>query len=82
VQLGPVRTYYEEDGADPPLVLLHPGLADSRAFERSVPGLAERFRVFTADVEGPITYDGRAVAVPEQMRRPADHIEFLTEGEP
>ena len=65
VQLGDVRTYYEEDGAGEPLVLLHPGLADSRAFERNVAGLAQAFRVYrpdrrghgrTPDVEGPITY--------------------------
>ena len=65
VQLGDVRTYYEEDGTGAPLVLLHPGLADSRAFERNVPGLAREFRVYrpdrrghgrTPDVEGPITY--------------------------
>lgn len=66
VDLGDVRTYYEEDGAGEPLVLLHPGLADSRAFEEYVPELAEHFHVFrpdrrghgrTADVEGPITYE-------------------------
>jgi pimeloyl-ACP methyl ester carboxylesterase len=66
VQLGDVHTYYEEDGDGEPLVLLHPGLADSRAFEEHLPALAERFRVFrpdrrghgrTADVDGPITYD-------------------------
>jgi pimeloyl-ACP methyl ester carboxylesterase len=66
VQLGDVLTYYEEDGDGQPLVLLHPGLADSRAFERSAPGLAERFRVYrpdrrghgrTADVDGPITHE-------------------------
>jgi pimeloyl-ACP methyl ester carboxylesterase len=65
-RLGEVETYYEEDGAGDPLVLLHPGMADSRAWEANVPGLAERFRVFrpdrrghgrTADVEGPISYD-------------------------
>lgn len=65
VQLGDVNTYYEEDGAGPPLVLLHPGLADSRAFEEYVPELAAHFRVFrpdrrghgrTPDVDGPITY--------------------------
>jgi pimeloyl-ACP methyl ester carboxylesterase len=65
-QLGDVRTYYEEDGQGEPLVLLHPGGADSRVFESNVPGLAERFNVFrpdrrghgrTADVEGPISYD-------------------------
>ena len=61
--------YYEDDGAGDPLVLLHPGLADSRAFERNVPGLAERYRVLrpdrrghgrTPDVDGPITYAGMA----------------------
>jgi pimeloyl-ACP methyl ester carboxylesterase len=65
VQLGDVHTYYEEDGAGEPLVLLHPGLADSRAFEDYVPELAQHFHVFrpdrrghgrTPDVEGPITY--------------------------
>src|SRR5918993_5075376 len=65
-QLGEVRTYYEEDGSGEPLVLLHPGGADSRAFEVIVPGLAGRFRVLrpdrrghgrTPDVHGPITYE-------------------------
>jgi pimeloyl-ACP methyl ester carboxylesterase len=65
IQLGDVHTYYEEDGAGEPLVLLHPGLADSRAFEDYVPELAKHFHVFrpdrrghgrTPDVEGPITY--------------------------
>ncbi len=76
VQLGEVRTYYEENGDGPPLVLLHPGGADSRAFEVIVPGLADRFRVLrpdrrghgrTPDVDGPITYDLMA----------ADTIAFL-----
>jgi pimeloyl-ACP methyl ester carboxylesterase len=66
VQLGEVRTYYEEDGDGPPLVLLHPGGADSRAFEVIVPGLAGQSRVFrpdrrghgrTPDVPGPLTYE-------------------------
>jgi pimeloyl-ACP methyl ester carboxylesterase len=69
VQLGPVRTYYEEDGSGEPLVLLHPGLADSRPFEVILPGLVDRFRVFrpdrrghgrTPDVDGPISYDQMA----------------------
>jgi pimeloyl-ACP methyl ester carboxylesterase len=76
VQLGEVHTYYEEDGGGDALVLLHPGLADSRAFEEYVPELARHFRVFrpdrrghgrTADVKGAITY--------EQMAR--DTIAFL-----
>lgn len=44
VSLGEVKTYFEEDG--PPLALLHPGLADSRAFEDWVPELTEHFHVF------------------------------------
>jgi pimeloyl-ACP methyl ester carboxylesterase len=69
VQLGEVRTWYEEDGNGEPLVLLHPGGADSRAFEVNLPGLADRFRVFrpdrrghgrTPDVDGPITYEQMA----------------------
>jgi pimeloyl-ACP methyl ester carboxylesterase len=69
IRLGDVDTYYEVDGAGEALVLLHPGLADSRAFERSVSGLAERYRVFrpdrrghgrTPDVDGPISYAGMA----------------------
>jgi pimeloyl-ACP methyl ester carboxylesterase len=69
VQLGEVRTWYEVDGSGEPLVLLHPGGADSRAFEGNLPGLAEHFRVFrpdrrghgrTPDVAGPITYEQMA----------------------
>jgi pimeloyl-ACP methyl ester carboxylesterase len=69
VQLGEVRTYYEEDGSGAPLVLLHPGGADSRAFEVNLPGLVDRFRVWrpdrrghgrTPDVDGPITYEQMA----------------------
>src|SRR5215208_2009313 len=65
VQHGTVHTYYEEDGTGEPLVLLHPGLADSRAFEEYVPELVQHFHVFrpdrrghgrTPDVQGPITY--------------------------
>jgi hypothetical protein len=76
VQLGDVHTYYEEDGEGEALVLLHPGLADSRAFEEYVPEFARHFHVFrpdrrghgrTPDVEGQITY--------EQMAR--DTIAFL-----
>jgi pimeloyl-ACP methyl ester carboxylesterase len=79
VQLGAVRTWYEEDGSGPPLVLLHPGGADSRAFEGNLVGLAEWFRVYrpdrrghgrTPDVAGPISYHQMAsdtVAFLEQV---------------
>jgi len=76
VRLADVLTYYEADGAGEPLVLLHPGLADSRVFESVVPGFAQRFRVFrpdrrahgrSPDVDGPINYAQMA----------ADTIAFL-----
>ena len=65
VQLGAVKTWYDENGAGPPLVLLHGGLVDARFFEPNLSALSEHFHVFTPerrghghtpDVEGPITY--------------------------
>jgi pimeloyl-ACP methyl ester carboxylesterase len=65
VQLGPVKTWYDEHGAGQPLVLLHGGLVDARFFEPNLAPLAERFHVYTPerrghghtpDVPGPITY--------------------------
>ena len=69
IRLGDVDTWYDEHGAGAPLVLLHPGGADSRAWEANLPPLAERFHVYTpdrrghgrtADVPGPITFDAMA----------------------
>jgi pimeloyl-ACP methyl ester carboxylesterase len=66
VQLGDVNTWYDEHGDGEPLVLLHPGMADARAFGPNLGALAERFHVYTPerrghgrtpDVEGPITYE-------------------------
>ena len=65
VQLGEVRTWYDEHGDGDPLVLMHGGLVDARWFAPNLGPLAERFHVYTperrghghtADVEGPITY--------------------------
>jgi pimeloyl-ACP methyl ester carboxylesterase len=65
VQLGTVKTWYDEHGDGEPLVLLHGGLVDARFFEPNLGPLAERFHVYTPerrghgrtpDVEGPITY--------------------------
>jgi pimeloyl-ACP methyl ester carboxylesterase len=66
VELRYVRTWYDEYGEGEPLVLLHPGGADARAWGPNLEALAARFHVFTPerrghgrtpDVEGPITYE-------------------------
>lgn len=65
VDLNGVRTWFDERGAGEPLVLLHPGLTDSRAFGPIRDAFAARFRTFaperrghghTPDV-GPITFE-------------------------
>jgi len=65
VWLGDVRTWYDERGEGAPLVLIHPGGADARAWAPNLDALAARFHAFTPerrghgrtpDVEGPITY--------------------------
>jgi pimeloyl-ACP methyl ester carboxylesterase len=65
VQLGAVKTWYDEHGSGQPLVLLHGGLVDARWFEPNLAPLVERFHVYiperrghghTPDVPGRITY--------------------------
>jgi pimeloyl-ACP methyl ester carboxylesterase len=70
IQLGDVRTWYADQGEGEPLVLLHPGAADSRAFEMTnLAGLTDHFHTYlfdrrghgrTADVPGPIGYEQMA----------------------
>ncbi|ASU85934.1 alpha/beta hydrolase [Nocardiopsis gilva YIM 90087] len=76
VQLGNVRTWYDERGEGEPLVLLHGGVVDARFFDQNIGPLVERFHVYavdlrghghTGDVEGPFTYDALA----------QDTIEFI-----
>ena len=66
VDLDGLRTWYDERGDGDPLVLLHPGLVDSRAFAPNLDALAARFRTFTPerrghghtpDAAGPMTYE-------------------------
>ena len=65
-ELDGVRTWYDEHGEGEPLLLLHPGGADARAWAPNIDALAAHFHVFTPerrghgrtpDVEGPITYE-------------------------
>ncbi|RDI48466.1 alpha/beta fold hydrolase [Nocardia mexicana] len=89
VQLGPVNTWYEEQGDGESLVLLHGGLTDSRTFGPVVPLFAKHFRTFavdrrghgrTADVPGPLSYDVMAedtIAFLEQVAGgPADLVGY------
>ena len=64
-QLGDVNTWWDVHGDGEPLVLLHPGGADSRAYDSNLDGLASAYRTYrfdrrgqgrTPDVGGPITF--------------------------
>lgn len=52
---------YREDGAGPPLVLIHGSLTDSRAWSLQVPAFAQRYRVFALNLRHyhPEPWDGR-----------------------
>jgi pimeloyl-ACP methyl ester carboxylesterase len=87
LQLGAVKTWYDENGAGPPLVLLHGGLVDARFFAPNLPALAEHFHLYTPerrghghtpDVEGPITYqlmtDDTIAFLETVVSQPADLV--------
>jgi pimeloyl-ACP methyl ester carboxylesterase len=68
VEVGGVRTWYDEQGDGEPALLLHPGGAgvDARAWGPNLDAVAARFHVFTPerrghgrtpDVEGPISFE-------------------------
>jgi pimeloyl-ACP methyl ester carboxylesterase len=77
-----MATWYEQRGEGDPLVLMHPGMADARAFDPNIDALAARFHVYTPerrghgrtpDVDGPITYEGMA-------RDMIDFLETIVDG--
>ncbi len=87
VQLGAVRTWYDEHGEGEPLVLLHGGLVDARFFEPNLGPLSSRFHVYTPerrghghtpDVEGPISCqlmaDDTIAFLTEVVGKPADLV--------
>jgi pimeloyl-ACP methyl ester carboxylesterase len=87
VQLGDVKTWYDEYGEGEPLVLMHGGLVDARFFEPNLGPLAEHFHVYTPerrghghtpDVPGPITYqlmaDDTIAFLETVVREPADLV--------
>jgi pimeloyl-ACP methyl ester carboxylesterase len=92
VDLDGVNTWYDEHGAGEPLVLLHPGGVDSRAFAPNLDALAARFRVFTPerrahgrtqDVDGPLSYelmaDDTAAFIEKVIGEPA-HVVGCSDG--
>lgn len=72
VQLGDVRIAYARAGTGPPLVLLHGGMEDSRAWRRQIESLADAFTVLAWDAPG----CGRSSDVPETWRM-ADYADAL-----
>jgi pimeloyl-ACP methyl ester carboxylesterase len=69
VQLGAVKTWYEQSGDGDPLVLLHGGMSNGSEWALQTPAFAERYTVYvpdrrahgrTPDVDGPLTYDAMA----------------------
>jgi pimeloyl-ACP methyl ester carboxylesterase len=76
VEIGELKTWYDEQGAGEPLVLLHGGLSTNETWARQMSDFAARFRVIaperrghghTPDLDGPLSYEVMA----------ADTIGFL-----
>ena len=92
VELGEVRTWYDRYGEGKPLVALHPGGADARAWAPNLEALSAHFCVFTperrghgrtADVDGPITYElmrDDIIAFVEHMVDGAAHLVGCSAG--
>ncbi len=60
-----IPVWYKAVGSGPPLVMLHPGMADASAFDSMLAPLTGRFRVYlperrahghTPDVDGPLSF--------------------------
>jgi pimeloyl-ACP methyl ester carboxylesterase len=91
VQLGDVKTWYDERGDGPPLVMVHGGLVDARWWEQNLGAFAERFRVYlpelrghghTPDVPGPISYqlmaDDMIAFLETVVGEPVDYVGHST----
>jgi pimeloyl-ACP methyl ester carboxylesterase len=92
VELSGLNTWYDEHGAGEPVVLLHPGGADARAFGPNLDELAARFHVYTPDrrghghtpdAEGPISYELMAhdtIRFIETVVRQPAHLVGMSDG--
>jgi len=66
VQVSDLRIAYRQAGDGPPLVMLHGGMEDSRAWRRQLEGLSDEFTVLAWDSPG----CGQSSDVPESWRLP------------
>jgi pimeloyl-ACP methyl ester carboxylesterase len=66
VEIGALKTWYDEQGRGDPLVLLHGGMGSNATWAVQMPEFGTRFRVIaperrghghTPDLEGPLSYD-------------------------
>jgi pimeloyl-ACP methyl ester carboxylesterase len=66
IELDGLSSWYDDYGGGDPVVMLHPGGADARAFGPNLDDMAARFHIYTPDrrghghtpdAEGPITYE-------------------------
>jgi pimeloyl-ACP methyl ester carboxylesterase len=64
VEIGVLKTWYDEEGRDEPLVLLHGGMSTNATWAAQMPELSAHFRVIaperrghghTPDLEGPLS---------------------------
>lgn len=73
IEVSGLRIAYRQAGTGPPLVLLHGGMEDSRAWIRQLEGLADEFTVLAWDAPG----CGHSTDVPETWRL-ADFADALS----
>jgi len=69
VEIGGLRTWYDEQGSGDPLLLMHGGLVTNDTWGAQLPAFAERYHVYaperrahghTPDVDGALSYDDMA----------------------
>lgn len=72
VEVDGISVAYELNGEGPPLVLLHGGFSDSRAWRRQLEGLSDEFTVVAWDTPG----CGKSSDPPESFRLP-DYADCL-----
>jgi pimeloyl-ACP methyl ester carboxylesterase len=92
VQVGPVKTWYDEAGTGDPLVLLHGGIVTNETWGPQLAVLPSRFHVYaperrghghTPDVDGPLSYAAMAadtIGFLEQIVHEPAHIVGWSDG--